>query len=192
VRLLGGAHDGTSFRIPMANAEQAHLRFRIRYSQEFDPSDANTNVKMPGFGQPLFDAAGICLGGCGLAPSDGITSYSARSDIRQDGIPGWYVYDLDSILLGYGRGERWTAPAYAKGRWYTVDQYIRMNTPGVKDGGLSVYIDGERVFERNTYRFRSVPTLKVGSAWFDFYYGGSGVAPVTMYVDVDDMLLEWR
>jgi hypothetical protein len=36
-----------------------------------------------------------------------------------------------------------------------------------------------------------VPTLKVGSAWFDIYYGGSGVAPVTMYVDFDDLLLEW-
>jgi hypothetical protein len=190
--IVAGTHDGTSFRLPMPEADVAHLRYRVRYGSAFSPTGSATNVKMPGFGSPSLDVAGVCLSGCGLAVADGITAYSARSDIRQDGVPGWYVYDVESANSAtFGRGERWTFPGFANDRWYTVDQYIRMNTPGQKDGSLRTLIDGQPVFERTSYDFRTVPTLRVGSAWFDVYFGGSGLAPVDMDVDFDDVLLEW-
>jgi hypothetical protein len=190
--IVAGTHDGTSFRLPMPNADVAHLRYRVRYGPTFSAAGSANNVKMPGFGNPSLDAAGVCLAGCGLAVADGITAYSARSDLTAAGVPGWYVYDVDAALsLTYGRGERWNFPGFANDRWYTVDQYIRLNTPGLKDGSLSVLIDGVKVFERNTYTFRTVPTLKVGNAWFDVYFGGTGLAPVDMTVDFDDVVMEW-
>jgi hypothetical protein len=188
--IAAGTHDGTSFRLPLPDAETAHLQYRVRYGSTFTAAGSATDVKMPGFGNPLLDGAGVCLSGCGLAVADGVTAYSARSDIRQDGVPGWYVYDA-ARTAAYGRGERWSTAPIAADRWYTVDQYIRMNTPGQKDGGLRALVDGQLVFERDTYEFRRVPTLQVGSAWFDVYFGGSGVAPADLTVDVDDVLLEW-
>lgn len=192
VGIVAGSHSGTSFRLPMPSAEFAHLRYRVRFGPTFDPSKAAANVKQPGFGNPVFGAKGVCLAACGNAPADGVTSYSARSDIHQDGTPGWYVYDVDAArVLDFGRGERWSVPAFRGGRWYMVDQYIRMNTPGQNDGRLAVLVDGVEVHDRSTYNFRTVPTLGVGAAWFDVHYGGSGVAPVDMWVDYDDVLMEW-
>jgi hypothetical protein len=192
VMIPGGSHSGTSFRLPMPDANVAHLRYRLRLGATFDPSDAASNVKLPGFGNPRLDARGACLGACGLAVADGITSYSARSDVRADGRPGWYVYDPDSALsLRFGRGERWQAEPFTLTKWHTIDQYIQLNTPGVRNGVLRTLIDGHQVFDRRSYVFRLVDSLHVGSAWFDVYYGGSGQAPIVMYVDVDDIFLEW-
>jgi hypothetical protein len=102
------------------------------------------------------------------------------------------VYDVDSARqYAYGRGERWDAPALKTGRWYTIDLYLQLNTPGHRNGTLRTLVDGRQVFHATGYRFRRVDDLDVGSAWFDVYYGGEGTAPVDMLVDLDDVLLEW-
>jgi hypothetical protein len=191
-RIVAGTHDGTSFELPMPGADVAHLRYRVRYNTGFNPTVSAHNVKMPGFGNPSMAPNGVCLSACGLTLADGVTAYSARSDIQDTGIPGWYVYDVTSSqTLTFGRGERWNAPAFQNGRWYTVDEFIRMNTPGVSDGSLVTYIDGAKVFERDTYNFRTVSTLKVGNSWFDVYFGGNGVAPNDMFIDFANVLMEW-
>jgi hypothetical protein len=192
VHIPQGSHAGTSFLLPMPDATAAHLRYRVRFSATFDPSHARNDVKLPGFGNPVREADGSCVSACGLREADGITSYSARSDLREDGRPGWYVYDVDAAINQTGgRGERWDAPPFRATRWYTVDQYIQLNTPGVRNGRLRTEINGHPVFDRSTFVFRLADGLDVGNAWFDVYYGGDGTSPVEMFVDFDDVLLEW-
>lgn len=187
-----GRHDGASWFLHTGDADAVHLRYRMRLSSTFDSSPSASDVKMPGFGSPVIDGAGACLVACGGAAADGVRGYSARSDINNSGTPGFYVYDADMAnTAGYGTGLSWSLPRFTNGAWYTVDQYIRMNTPGQHDGVLTAYVDGQRVYERGNLLFRAVDTLHAGGAWFDFNYGGSGVAPATMWVDLDDIVVEW-
>jgi hypothetical protein len=66
-----------------------------------------------------------------------------------------------------------------------------MNTPGQNDGVLTASIDGQQLLNATNMNFRSVSTLHVGKAWFDFYYGGTAVPSQTMWVDVDDITVDW-
>lgn len=187
-----GGHDGSSWFLHTGAADAAHLQYRMRLSSTFDPSVSASDVKMPGFGNPVLAADGSCVVACGGKPGDGTTGYSARSDINDSRVPGHYVYDADQRnSAGYGVGMSWGDTPLENGVWYTVDQYIRMNTPGVHDGMLSTAIDGVEVFSRTDLMFRTVDTLHVGNAWFNFYYGGSGLPPATMWVDLDDIVVEW-
>ena len=194
VAFLGGTHDGSSWFFKTGDADHAHLRYRLRLSPNWDSSQANSNIKLPGFGSPVTDTLNVCLVACGGAPGDGVTGWSARGQLNEAGIPGNYVYDGDMLSknLTYGSGYTWYAAGpLAVDRWYTIDLYVDMNTPGQHDGHLTAYVDGAKVWEKADFSFRLVDTLHVGSAWFDFYYGGSGVAPQTMWMDIDDVVVEW-
>ena len=188
-----GTHDGTTFFRDTGVSDAVHVQYRMQLSPSWDPSASATNVKLPGFGQPRRTRRGACLSACGGMPADGITSYSARSDVHESGAPGWYVYRPGASLRfpSYGAGRRWTAPAFVPGRWYTIDLFLAMNTPGLADGTLRAEIDGVQVAEQHDIVFRLTDTLHVGAAWFDFHYGGAGRVPHDMWVRLDDVVVEW-
>ena len=188
-----GTHGGTSFFKSTGDADAVHLRYRLRFSSNWDASKAGGDVKLPGLGRPVLDSAGVCLVACGGSPADGLTGWSARTDVYADNGPGFYVYDADmpTTLPAYGKGWRWFQSPFVPDRWYTIDEYVTMNTPGQHDGVLRSFVDGVKVFEKTDFNFRNVSTLHAGNAWFDFYYGGGGLSPVTQWVDVDDILVEW-
>lgn len=183
-----GTHDGTSFMFRTGSADHVRLTYKLRLDSAFDPTPSKSNVKLPGFGSPSIDLAGVCLSGCGGAGADGITGYSARVDVANTGIPGYYVYDLPA--LAFGRGVRWAAPRLTPNVWHDVQLEIAMNTPGVADGVLKATLDGVPVYSATRVTFRTTPLLHVGSAWFDIYYGGTGLSPATTYVDLDDVVVE--
>jgi hypothetical protein len=183
-----GAHDGTSFQLKTGTADHVRLTYKLRLDSAFDPGPSKNDVKLPGFGSPSLTLAGVCLSGCGGAGADGVTGYSARVDVANTGIPGYYVYDLPAFA--FGRGVRWAAPRLTPNVWHTVQLEIAMNTPGVADGVLKATLDGVPVYSASRVTFRTTPLLHVGSAWFDIYYGGTGVSPATTYVDLDDVLVE--
>lgn len=188
VSIPKGEHDGTSFFKRTGDFDAVTMRYRIRFGTGFDPARSAHNVKLPGFGNPVLGAGGVCLVACGGAAANGITGYSARSDVQDTGVPGSYVYDVSSPTpLPYGRGIRWDAKPFEPGRWHDVEVGIAMNTPGRANGVLRASIDGVEVFNRTDFKFRHVDSLHVGAAWFDFYYGGSGVAPTDITIDVDDI-----
>ena len=166
-------------------ADSAVLKYRLRISESLDPSLSAFNVKLPGFGKPELDATGGCIAGCGGSPTDGTTAYSARSDLQSDGRPGFYIYDVDAAR--FGRGQRWQAPEITKGTWHDVELRIAMNHVGQRDGSLVAILDGAKVYEDHGIEFRRSADLHVGAAWFDFYYGGTGVSPRDAWFYVDDV-----
>jgi len=188
-----GTHNGTSWFLPTGASDVAHLRYRIKLSPNWS-SAAGGQVKLPGFGNPVFSSPGVCAEGCGGMPANGITSYSARGNMDWQSTPGNYVYagDMAQTVPTYGHAfSWWLAKPYVTGRWYTVDVTIKMNTPGVANGRLAASIDGTPVFDYDKFTFRKTDSLHVGNFWFDFYYGGTGVTPADMYIDIDDVLVEW-
>jgi hypothetical protein len=190
VHIAEGAHDGSSFLLPTGDADHVRLTYRLRVDDAFDPSAADHDVKLPGFGKPVFAAGGQCLVACGGAPGDGVLGYSARTDVDDHGTPGFYVYD--TTLHRWGRGFRWTAGPLVPGVWHTVRLEIEMNDPARDDGVLLADLDGTRVFTATDLHLRWTSLLHVGGAWFDIYYGGAGVSPAATAVDVDDATIEVR
>lgn len=59
-------------------------------------------------------------------------------------------------------------------RWYSLEQFIKMNTPGKADGVIRGWVDGKLAYEKTNMIFR-VPgheNLHVRTAWLDVYKGG--------------------
>lgn len=178
-----GSHDGTSFKWSTGTSDTARIRYRIRLGSTWQSSGG----KLPGFGSPVYDSKNQCQGGCGLLPADGITSWSARGHINAQGVAGSYLYVPNHSEWAF----QWNTAALVPGRWYTIDYWVTMNTPGQNNGALKAAIDGNVVLNRTDMSFRQVSTLHVGTAWFDFYYGGSSVPPTNMWIDIDEATIDW-
>ena len=183
VNFPAGSHNGTSFGWLTGTSDSAHIRYRIRLSSNWKSDGA----KLPGFGTPTYNADKSCSGGCGLAPADGITSWSARGHLNGSNVPGSYLYTADRSEWAF----QWNTAAFVPGRWYTIDYWVTMNTPGQNNGVLRAAIDGVTVLNWTTMNLRKVSTLHVGKAWFDFYYGGSSVPSQNMAIDIDDVQVDW-
>lgn len=65
-------------------------------------------------------------------------------------------------------------PGLINNKWYLVEQRIKMNTPGVADGVMQVWLDGELRYSKTNTMFRLPGHNNVGirQAWFDIYAGG--------------------
>lgn len=169
--------------------EEAYMRYYLRFGENWNPT--RDGGKLPGF------AGTYNRGGWGLRKADGRNGWSARGaffsnksmgSAKSDfaGI-GSYVYHVDienaqSVTWGWGMGP---TGLLKKNKWYSIEQYVRMNDPGKKNGILRAWIDGVLVLERTDLRFRSIPDIKIENAWFNVYHGGveKPEEEMTLYID---------
>src|SRR5690606_31257881 len=79
-----------------------------------------------------------------------------------------------------------------KNRWYSVEQYVRMNRPKKEDGVLKAWIDGRLALDLTGLRFRDVPELKVESVWMNVYHGGIEDAPADLTLFIDNLIVAKR
>jgi len=65
--------------------------------------------------------------------------------------------------------------------WNTIEESVKMNTPGVANGELKIWMNGKLGLDMKNIMFRSSlrPNLKITQAWWTWYYGG----PTTDYPD---------
>ena len=94
-------------------------------------------------------------------------------------------------------GDFWPWPlgrlaALGNNRWYCVEQYLKLNTPGKSDGILRAWIDGRLVVERTDIQLRNVPQLRIESVWFNVYHGGTLPAPRDMHLYIDNVVVARR
>ncbi len=74
-------------------------------------------------------------------------------------------------------------------KWYSVKQYIKLNTPGRNNGILRVWVDGKLANEFKNMNFRRTRDLKIYAYWFNYYNGGSNTIRSTGHVRIDDFKL---
>lgn len=185
-------HMGTSFAYKFrqqTGAEPEEIYFR--YYLKFDPSwrNATSGGKLPGI-SGTYGRAG--WGGRRVNGSDG---WSARGlfDTRPGAsftTVGFYCYHADMKGI---YGEHWAfKPSLQHGRWYSVEQYCKLNAPadaagkGRNDGILRGWIDGELAFEKTDIRFRDLNTLRIEEIWMNVYHGGATPVPgddIHLYLD---------
>ncbi len=168
--------------------EEAYFRY---YSMLQPGAQVSGGGKLPGFGGTYNRA------GWGGRANNGENGWSARGAFFKtigNGNPelggrmpiGSYLYEADTSKK-YGETFAWgdTRAAMEPGKWYCIEQHLKLNTPGQADGLLEVWIDGYLVYRDNKLNFRSTDKLKIEKIWMNYYFGGVAKpqSDFNMYVD---------
>jgi hypothetical protein len=118
---------------------------------------------------------------------DGANGLSTRYMWRAGGVGEVYAYLPTSQVHGTSLGTgSWRWPT---GRWVTVQQVVRLNTPGRTDGSITVWLDGGQVLSVGDLVFRTTDTLRIDGVFFSTFFGGGDVSwasPVDQYADFAD------
>lgn len=179
--------------------EEVYFRYYLRFGADWQQTVQGG--KMPGI-SGTYGKAG--WGGRKVNGKDGWSARGLFGLTFPKGNPlagkqplGWYCYHAD-MEGNYGSGWIWTKGYRGfldNNRWYCVEQYVKLNTPG-KDGGkgandgiLRAWIDGRPAYEKTDIRFRDVDTLKIEQIWMNVYHGGTVPSPRDQHVYVDNVVV---
>lgn len=156
--------------------EEAYFRYYLKVSPRAKVSGGG---KFPGFGGTYNKA------GWGGRANNGSNGWSARGSFFAtvsetnsqwfNRLPiGSYLYEIDNKNR-YGQTTPWGHPlsALEPGKWYSLEQRLKLNTPGKANGILQVWVDGHEIFHRQDMNFRNTDKLKIEKIWFNFYFGGT-------------------
>ena len=169
--------------------EEIYFRYYIRIDENWDPTYGG---KFPG----VSGTYGVA--GWSGRPSDGTNGWSARGLYQpgavgpdnplHDTVPvGHYVYHADQPTQ-WGDNVLWQ-DAYLgyleKDRWYSIEQHLVLNTPGVSDGILETWIDGRMAYRQTNWHWRDTSALKIEQVWMNVYHGGTDVPDqdISLYID---------
>ena len=110
-----------------------------------------------------------------------------------------YVYHANQTSQ-FGQVIHWSDGAdgqktyFTPGRWHRVEIRVKLNTPGVLDGRLQGWFDGERRLDTRAVMFRMPggENLKIGTYFFYTFFGGgdsSFAPPKTEHVYFDNFVI---
>ncbi|WP_114327638.1 polysaccharide lyase [Candidatus Colwellia aromaticivorans] len=168
-----------------------YFRYYIRLGDNWD---STLGGKFPGIAGTYNKA------GWGGRKVNGTNGWSARgffSTSVPNGEPfegttplGNYVYHPD-FNNRYGEGVMWgtARSSLVKNRWYCIEQHIKLNELGKKNGELNVWVDGILSYSRKNFRFRDVDSLKIESVWIDFYHGGTIKPKTVQEIYIDNIVI---
>jgi hypothetical protein len=202
VTLQSGSTQAMNSHLRFAQAgatepDEAYFRYYLRLGENWDPT--RDGGKLPGL------AGTYGRSGWGARKSDGQNGWSTRGAFFQQTAPpspiaglralGSYVYHAGMGKRTYGETWGWNlgpTGLLEKNRWYSVEQHVRLNTPGRSDGVLQAWIDGQLVFSRTDLRYRDTEQLKIESVWMNVYHGGTEPAPQDMTLYIDNLVVARR
>lgn len=196
VTIPRGEHLGTTFGYRFRDrvgSEPEEIYFRYYLKLDRDWKHATSGGKLPGFGGTYRRA------GWGGRPVHGDDGWSARGLFQSKNggdstAIGFYCYHAD-MRGRYGTHWEFT-PRLGHGKWYSVEMYCKLNTPGGQgekgknDGVLRGWIDGIPAFEKTDIRFRDVERLKIEDIWVNVYHGGETPVPKEdIHLFLDNMVI---
>jgi hypothetical protein len=173
--------------------EEIYFRYYLRFADDWNQTVFGG--KLPGISGTYGRA------GWGGRKPDGTDGWSARGtyylSISGDNPLagthpiGTYCYYADQPGI---YGDTWAWKKEYKGflrknRWYCVEQYVKMNTPGEDDGIIRAWVDGRPAFEKTDIMFRTVDTLKIEDIWMNVYHGGTAVSPYDQHLYIDNVVV---
>jgi len=185
-----------------------NLDYYFKRQHEFEPEEAyfryylmlepGVNVsgggKLPGFGG-TYNKAG--WGGRG---NDGNKGWSARGSFSESIIDqnsqwkgympiGQYIYEVGKG--NYGQVIPWgnELSNLKPGEWYSIEQRLKLNTPGLSDGILEAWVNGYKIFSKHDVNVRKIDKLKIEKIWFNFYFGGSAKPKQNFKIFIDNIVI---
>jgi len=194
IKVRKGDHYGASIEYNFKNKigsepEEIYFRYYLRFGSDWNPRRGG---KLPGISGTYNRA------GWGGRPSNGRNGWSARGQFngqKEGKTPiGFYCYHAD-MRGRYGNSWIWKKDQLGyleNNRWYCIEQYVRINTPGKNDGILRGWVDGRLAFEKSDVRMRYVPDLKIESIWINIYHGGTWTADTDDHLFIDNIVIAKR
>ena len=191
IKVDQGGHYGASllFRFKERigeEPEEISFRYYLRFADDWHPAQGG---KLPGI------AGTYGRAGWGGRPVNGRDGWSARGLFRgqRDGRTpiGFYCYHVD-MRGQYGSEWVWDKNRLGyleNNRWYCIEQYAKMNTPGQNDGILRGWIDGSPAFDKSDVRMRDVDALKIETVWLNVYLGGTWTARSDHHLYIDNVAI---
>lgn len=191
VRVDEGGHYGLSLSYRFAEQlghepEAVYFRYYLRFASDWRPERGG---KLPGIGGTYGRA------GWGGRKVDGTDGWSARGLFggQVDGRTpvGFYCYHAD-MPGKYGDHWFWNRDEFEgleNNRWYCIEQFVKLNSPGENDGVLRAWVDDRLVFEKADIRMRDVPRLKIENVWINVYYGGTWEAIDDHHLYIDQVAI---
>ena len=196
IRVNKDDHYGASILYRFAKAgmeepEALYGRYYVKFGENWNPGQGG---KLPG------PAGTYNRAGWGGRKVNGTDGWSARMGFRSSKVRGGetqvYFYTYHADMEGqYGDNLHWDIEnrgSLANGQWYCIETYVKLNTPGEKDGILRGWVDGKLAMERTDLRFRDMADLKIEGFWMNLYYGGRWSSPGDMDVYFDNMALSFN
>jgi hypothetical protein len=192
VRIPAGGNLGSNLRYVFARRtgsepEEIYFRYYLRLADDWDAEVQGG--KLPGISGTYGRA------GWGGRPVNGKDGWSARGLFlrKQDGRTpiGYYVYHVE-MKGKYGSHWAWDKDGLGhleNNRWYAIEQYVKLNTPGKNDGVMRAWVDGKLAFEKTDVRMRDVPELRIELVWLNVYQGGTKPAASDEHVFIDDVVI---
>lgn len=201
VRIPRGGNLGLDMRYAFASKpggepEEAYFRYYLRFADDWSP-DVDGG-KLPGF------AGTYGRAGWGMRKSTGRDGWSMRggffvraaqaNPMRGSTAVGTYAYHA---AIQESAGEPWFWPlgriaALQNNRWYSIEQYFKVNTPGRSDGVLRAWIDGRLAVERTNIAVRDTDSIRIETVWMNVYHGGTLQAPRDMHLYIDNVVIARR
>jgi hypothetical protein len=187
-----GSHYGADLSYEIGGAdeqppESMYASYWLYLDDTFRPA---TDGKLPGFAGRYANTDRE--GGWGSRVTDGTNGWSARgafapADADGEISIGNYVYHVG--MGSYG-SHAWWDTTLETGRWYKIDQYIELNTPGRNDGVLQGWVNQNRVYESDDWRWRDTESISIREFWCNFYHGNDDPAPQDMTLYMDGLHIE--
>lgn len=173
--------------------EEIYFRYYLRLANDWNQTVQGG--KMPG----ISGTYGVA--GWGGRKSNGTNGWSARGSFAlsaPEGNPlaglhpiGTYCYHTDQ-KGNFGDGWIWNRGYRGfleKNRWYCIEQHLKLNVPGEKNGMLQAWVDGRLAFEKTDIRFRQVDKLKIEQVWLNVYHGGTVPSPYDQHLYIDNVVI---
>ncbi|MGL5866334.1 MAG: polysaccharide lyase [Dermatophilaceae bacterium] len=187
----GGHNSGFIFDRFFPGAEEATLEYRVRFegAEQGKAFEWAAGGKLPGLGGTV---GGQSPTGCTTNASAIEGGFSARLMWRKGGALAAYMYLPDRDRSRCGVDITFFEGA-TPDRWYTIRQHIRLNTPGMRDGVLEMFVDGRRTLQKTDmyYRMSGKSKVQINNVLFHTYRGGKPddsrfYSPNSDHVQFDD------
>ena len=185
--IAGGVNTGILFDQKFAPTEEAVMEYRIKFDNNFKWAAGG---KLPG----LAGSEGQIPVGCTQDVNRIKNGFSARLMWRKNGDLVAYTYLPNRLEPHPGNcGIDYKFAQVDTDQWYTIRQYIKLNTPGQKNGILRMEIDGQVGLEMRDveYRLAGKDSVKINDFIFHTYRGGGATdvrfhSPNNDYIYMDD------
>ena len=151
-----------------ASYEELYVAYDVKFAAGFDFVRGGKLPGLCGYDNTQSTSSGCNTGG---GFPDGFDGWSARGMWREDGVLENYVYHAGQTNY-YGDDEYWGAQAQP-GQWHRVQHRVVLNTPGVANGILEAWLDGNKVLSDDTYLFRNTANIGINLFYFSTFYGGN-------------------
>ena len=69
------------------------------------------------------------------------------------------------------------------GRWYSYEVMVKANTPGMRDGRVAFWLDGELIADFPNLRLRETTALKIDRFTIDLHVHSNNVALARKWYD---------